>query len=38
MEPTRYRIMMIGKDKGEKQDTRLHITRYAQRYGTKTPL
>lgn len=35
MELSRYRIMMKGKDKVQKADVRLHIVRYAQRYGNK---
>jgi len=35
MELSRYRIMMKGKDKVHKADVRLHIVRYAQRYGNK---
>lgn len=35
MELSRYRIMMRGKDKVQKSDARLHIVRYAQRYGNK---
>ena len=35
MEPTRYRIMMRGKDKVKKAEARLHMVRYAQRNGNK---
>ncbi len=35
MEPSRYRIMLRGKNEIDKVEVRLHMVRYAQRYGNK---